>query len=153
MVFGITWWIGSNDSPLKETEASVIKPLALDQFAVCMCSVMSNSLQPQAPLSIEFSRQEYWSGLPFLLQGIFPTQGSNLSLLSLLRWQADSLPGSQFAKRAQMMTHSESPWKQCLEVRSALQIAARCPLQSPALDDSQSLPLASKQSSERLPPS
>ena len=27
----------------------------------------------QSPLSIEFSRQEYWSGLPFLLQGIFPT--------------------------------------------------------------------------------
>ena len=27
-----------------------------------------------------------------LLQGIFPTQGLNLSLLSLLRWQAESLP-------------------------------------------------------------
>ena len=26
---------------------------------------------------MEFSRQEYWIGLPFLLQGIFPTQGSN----------------------------------------------------------------------------
>ena len=28
----------------------------------------------------------------FLLQGIFPTQGSNLSLLCLLNWQADYLP-------------------------------------------------------------
>ena len=28
----------------------------------------------------------------FLLQGIFPTQGSNPCFLSLLRWQADSLP-------------------------------------------------------------
>ena len=28
----------------------------------------------------------------FLLQGIFPTQGSNPCLLSLLHWQADSLP-------------------------------------------------------------
>ena len=28
-----------------------------------------------------FSRQKYWSGLPFPLQGIFPTQGSNLCLL------------------------------------------------------------------------
>ena len=35
-----------------------------------------------------FSRQEYWSGLPFLLQGIFPTQGWNPSLL---HWQVDSL--------------------------------------------------------------
>ena len=32
----------------------------------------------QAPLSIGFSRQEHWSGLPFLPSGIFPTQGSNL---------------------------------------------------------------------------
>ena len=31
----------------------------------------------QAPLSMESFRQEYWSGLHFLLQGIFPTQGSN----------------------------------------------------------------------------
>ena len=31
----------------------------------------------QVPLSIGFPRQEYWCGLPFLLQGIFPTQGSN----------------------------------------------------------------------------
>ena len=33
----------------------------------------------QAPLSMGFSRQEYWSGLPFPPSGIFPTQGSNLS--------------------------------------------------------------------------
>ena len=28
-----------------------------------------------------FSREEYWSELPSLLQGIFPTQGLNLGLL------------------------------------------------------------------------
>ena len=44
----------------------------------------------QAPLSIEFSRQEYWSGFPF--QGIFPTQGLNVHLLHPLHWQAESLP-------------------------------------------------------------
>ena len=31
-------------------------------------------------------------GCHFFLQGIFLTQGSNLHLLHLLRWQADSLP-------------------------------------------------------------
>ena len=31
----------------------------------------------QAPLSMGFSRQEYWSGLPFLSPGIFLTQGPN----------------------------------------------------------------------------
>ena len=44
-------------------------------------SVMSHSVAPwtvayQAPLSMGFSRQEYWSGLPFPSPGIFPTQGS-----------------------------------------------------------------------------
>ena len=34
----------------------------------------------QAPLSMGFSRQECWSGLPFLLQGIFPTQELNPGL-------------------------------------------------------------------------
>ena len=29
----------------------------------------------QAPPSMGFSRQEYWSGFRFLLQGIFPNQG------------------------------------------------------------------------------
>ena len=33
-----------------------------------------------------FSRQGYWSGLPLLLQGIFPTQGLNLCLFCLLHW-------------------------------------------------------------------
>ena len=35
----------------------------------------------QAPPPMGFSRQEYWSGLPFFLQGIFPSQGLNLGLL------------------------------------------------------------------------
>ena len=53
-------------------------------------SVVSNSATPwtvahQAPLSMEFSRQEHWSELPCLLQGIFPTQGWNLSILHF-RW-------------------------------------------------------------------
>jgi len=43
----------------------------------------------QAPLSMGFYRQEYWSVLSFPSLGIFPTQGLNLSLL---HWQADCLP-------------------------------------------------------------
>ena len=38
----------------------------------------------QAPLFLGFSRQEYWSRLPCLLQGMFPAQGSNLHLLWML---------------------------------------------------------------------
>ena len=46
----------------------------------------------QAHVSMGFSRQEYWSGLPYLLQGIFLSQRSNPHLLHLLHWQAGSLP-------------------------------------------------------------
>ena len=34
----------------------------------------------QAPLSMGFSRQEYWSGWPYPSPGIFQTQGSNPGL-------------------------------------------------------------------------
>ena len=46
----------------------------------------------QAPLSMKFSRQEYWSRLPCPPLGIFPTQGSTQNLLCLLHWQEGSLP-------------------------------------------------------------
>ena len=46
--------------------------------------VTSWTVASQGPLSMEFSRQEYWSELPFPLQGIFPIQGSNPGVLSLL---------------------------------------------------------------------
>ena len=47
----------------------------------------------QALLSMGFSRQEYWSGLPFPFQGIFPTQGSNPGIKPRSpALQADSLP-------------------------------------------------------------
>ena len=47
------------------------------------CQVMSDSfatpwtIAHQAPLPMGFSRQEYWSGLPFPFPGIFLTQGLN----------------------------------------------------------------------------
>ena len=42
----------------------------------------------QAPLSMGFSRQEYWCGLPCPPPGIFPPQGLNPGLLCLLHWLA-----------------------------------------------------------------
>ena len=49
------------------------------------------TLAHQAPLSMGFPREEYWRGLRTLLQGIFPTQGSDSCLLHLLPWQVGSL--------------------------------------------------------------
>ena len=56
-------------------------------------SFMSDSLQPMhctlqaPPLSMQFSGQEYWSGLPFRPAGAFPTQGSKPHLLCLLHFR------------------------------------------------------------------
>ena len=46
----------------------------------------------QTPLSMGFSRQEYWSGLPCPPPGDLPNPGMNPSLLKLLHWEAGSLP-------------------------------------------------------------
>ena len=58
--------------------------------SVCMLSPVQLFVTPwtvahQAPLFMEFCRQESWSGLPFLL---FPTQGSNLISPIFGMWQA-----------------------------------------------------------------
>ena len=45
----------------------------------------------QAPLSIGFSRQEYWSGLPFLPLGDHPNPGNKLKSPAFPALQADSL--------------------------------------------------------------
>ena len=51
----------------------------------------------QAPLSMEFSREEYWSRLPFLPPGGLPNPRiklglGSLNLMCVLHRQADSLP-------------------------------------------------------------
>ena len=48
---------------------------------LCLTLVAPWTVACQAPLSTGFSRQEYWSGLPFPSLGIFWTQKSNLGLL------------------------------------------------------------------------
>ena len=76
------------------------------------CSAVSNSLWPhglfcpedfplcphQALLSRGFSRQEYWSGLPFTTPRDLPNPGielvspASLNISHLLHWQVDPLP-------------------------------------------------------------
>ena len=65
--------------------------LSCVQLFVAACAVAC-----QATLSMEFSRQEYWSELPLPTPGDLPnpeflTQRSNRHLLCLLHWQANSL--------------------------------------------------------------
>ena len=60
----------------------------------------------QALLSMGFSRKNTGAGGHALLQGIFPTQGSNLPLLRLLHWQAGSLPLAPLQKPKYKDTYS-----------------------------------------------
>ena len=46
----------------------------------------------QTPLSMEFSRQEYWSGLPLPTPGNLPDLEMKPESLCLLHWQANCLP-------------------------------------------------------------
>ena len=47
------------------------------------------TVAPQAPLSMEFFRQEYWGGLPFPSLGDLPNLGIKPGFPA---WHADSLP-------------------------------------------------------------
>ena len=41
-------------------------------YSCCLVAKLCLTVACQAPLSMEFSRQEYWSGLPFLTPGDLP---------------------------------------------------------------------------------
>ena len=65
----------------------VFKKYSVVQSCPILCNPMDCSLQ--APLSMEFSRQEYRSGLPFPSPGDLPDPGIEPGTPAL---QADSLP-------------------------------------------------------------
>ena len=75
-----------------------LSPTVLSIHPVSMLSRFSHvrlyatlwTLAHQVPLSMEFSRQEYWSGLPCPPPGDLLTQRLNVSCL--LHWQVGSLP-------------------------------------------------------------
>ena len=79
---------------LSEGCSHIVWTLPCAVVCVCVC-VLSHvwlfvtpwTIVHQAPLSVGFHRQENWSGLPFPIPEIFPTQGSNSCLFPLLHWQ------------------------------------------------------------------
>ena len=71
-----------------------LAPVKICVLYMCVsCSVVSNSfvipwtVAHQVPLSMEFSRQEYWDGLPFPSPGDLPNPGTECGSPAL---QADS---------------------------------------------------------------
>ena len=81
---------------LNSSSFSVSPASSYENLKVLCCSVVPDSLQPhklyvahQAPLSMGFSRQESWSGLPFLPPGALPDPGIEPGSPAL---QTNSLP-------------------------------------------------------------
>ena len=52
----------------------------------------SGTVACQAPLSMGFSRQKYWKGLPFPPSGDLPDPGIEPASLASPAWESDSLP-------------------------------------------------------------
>ena len=79
------------DEVRKAVQSEFSSVCVCSQSHLALCDPMDCSPPGSSPMGLP--KQEYWSGLHFfLLQGIFPSQGSNMHLLYLLHWQANSLP-------------------------------------------------------------
>ena len=68
-----------------------------EYLVVQSCPTLSDpgTVAHQAPLSMEFSRQEYWSELPFPSPGDLPDPGIEPRFHA---WQADALPTELLGK-------------------------------------------------------
>ena len=71
----------------------------LSRFSYVRLFAILWTVAHQVPLSMGFSRQECWSGLPFPTPGIFPNPGIEPESLASLALQADPLP----------LSHQRSP--------------------------------------------
>ena len=80
-------------------------------FHLCCVQLFATpwTIACQAPLSMGFSRKEYWSGLPFPSPGIFLTQGLNPGLLHcrLILYHCE-LPGKPILSNIQMLWYEFS---------------------------------------------
>ena len=81
-------------------EKQFIKSAAcvLNQFSCVRLFVTLWTVAHQTPLSLGFSRQEYWSGLPCPPPVDLPNPGIKPTSLKSLYWQACSLPLAPLGK-------------------------------------------------------
>ena len=85
---GMTVWVSFHQGKCQKPEDTFASKILIESgklgeniFCCCLSRVRLFAtpwtVACQASLSIKFPRQEYWSGLPLLLQRIFLTQGPN----------------------------------------------------------------------------
>ena len=76
----------------------MLRACSVPQLCLALCNALT--VAHQAPLSLEFSRQEYWSGLPFCTPGQLPNPGiENVCVAS------PALAGGFFTKRHYVKKH------------------------------------------------
>ena len=117
----------------------VCRAWRLNSAVLCLVTRLCLTLRPpwtaarQAPPSMRFSRQGNWSGLHFLLQGIFPTQGLNPGLLHC-RWILYQL-GHQGSRRDSTRRWLDScPSVESFIYSDASKCAHSCPTLSNPMD-------------------
>ena len=98
------------------THVPWVRTWVLNRFSRVQLCVIPWIVAHQAPLSMGFSRQEYWSGLPWSPPGHLPYPGIELaSLSSNVYWQAGSLPLAPPGKPSITFVQLSSPWS-CLVI-------------------------------------
>ena len=80
--------------------------MKVTQLCLTLCNPMD--CNPPCPLSIEFPKQEYWSGSPFPSPGDLPDPGIEPGFPAL---QADSLPTELLGKP--IHTHKTTSYSGC----------------------------------------
>ena len=114
VLISLTFWIRFN--PENNSRRQAEKVLFPFFMHACMLSHFSRvqlcatpwTVAPQAPLSMEFSRQEYWSGLPCPPPGHLPDPGIEPTSSASPALQADSL----------LLSHLGSPLTKKLGLRN-----------------------------------
>ena len=95
----------------------------------CVCSsgsLMSNSLWPHGLYHTRllcprgFSRQKYWSGLPFPAPGDLSNPGTEPASLCVLHWEMCSLPLASPGKPLYMLTPPLHLWNSSAELSERL---------------------------------
>ena len=110
---------------------NMIKIMLLNSAVLCL--VPSNSLQPHQLQSARFLCQ--WNflgkntglGCHFLLQGIFPNQGSNTCVLCLLHWQVNCLPLSYLGSPTKYQEKHKNKCKSIIMTMNAIKFSKYIP--------------------------
>ena len=69
----LPYYLQGNNSPVSNTMA--FKCAWVCSVVSYLCNPMAMEFSSQAPLSVEFSRQQYWNGVPFPSPGDLPVPG------------------------------------------------------------------------------